>query len=57
MGQLVHHMFDMAGIKGQRLLEIVPNDDSVYLMLYNVYSVVRNRGVGKKVVKVGLRLD
>lgn len=57
MGQLVHHMFDMAGIMGQRLLEIVPNDDSVYLMLYNVYSVVRNRGVGKKDVKVGLRLD
>lgn len=37
-GCVVHHKADMAGVMGQRLLEIDPKDDSAYVMLANVYS-------------------
>jgi pentatricopeptide repeat protein len=61
MGCVVHRKVDMAEAMGQRLLEIVPNDDSAYVMLANIYSAagkmdevakawtaMRDRGVRKE---------
>lgn len=60
-GCVVHHKADMAGVMGQRLLEIDPKDDSAFVMLANVYSAagrkdevaeawtaMRDRGVRKE---------
>ncbi|VAI10688.1 unnamed protein product [Triticum turgidum subsp. durum] len=67
-GCVVHGKDDMAGIMGQRLLEIDQKDDSANVMLANVDSTtgrkdevaeactaMRDYRVRKAVVKVGLR--
>ncbi|GJN09134.1 hypothetical protein PR202_ga27113 [Eleusine coracana subsp. coracana] len=48
MGCVVHRRVDIAEAMGQKLLEIDANDDSAYVMLANIYSSVRDRGVRKE---------